>query len=180
MELRVVDPSGKDVGPGEIGEIVARGENVAAGYWREREETAACFSPEGILRTGDMATVDAEGFIYIVDRAKDILKCDGERVSCRSIEDVLLEHPEILEAAVVGIPDEVQGEAVKAFVVPRFMPCEPGFDDRFEQFYRERLPSKLRPKEVVVLPVLPKSESNKVLKWKLKNTTAAPAKQLVS
>lgn len=169
VELRVVDASGRDVAPGEVGEIVARGENVTAGYWQDPEETAACFSPDGQLRTGDMATVDQEGFIYIVDRAKDFLKCDGERVSCRSIEDTMVQCPEVLEAAVIGVPDDVQGEAVKVFVIPKVMPCPPDFEARFQQFCRDHLVSRLRPRQIVVVSTLPKSDSNKVLKWKLKD-----------
>lgn len=88
------------------------------GYWQDQQETEKIFR-NGALYTGDSARVDEEGFIYIVDRAKDILKCRGEKVSCRQIEEVLLEFDELVEAAVIGIPDDVLDEAVKAFVVPR-------------------------------------------------------------
>ena len=118
VTLRVVNEEGREVSPGEVGEIVAEGANVTLGYWRAPQESEGTFR-NGALYTGDLARVDEEGFIYIVDRAKDFLKCRGEKVSCRQIEEVLLEFDELVEAAVIGIPDGVLGEAVKAFVVPR-------------------------------------------------------------
>jgi acyl-CoA synthetase (AMP-forming)/AMP-acid ligase II len=118
VTLRVLDEQGNCVKPGEVGEIVATGENIGRGYWGERTEDSSCFR-DGALYTGDLATVDDEGFLYIVDRAKDFVKCGSIRVSCRSVEEKLLECSELVEAAVIGIPDEVLGEAVQAFVVPR-------------------------------------------------------------
>ncbi len=117
VRLRVLNESGKDVLESETGEIVAEGPNVTLGYWRDPEETAACFKG-GRLHTGDIATVDAEGFIYIVDRAKDFLKCGGKRVGCRQLEQQILQFESLLEVAVIGVPDEVLGEAVKAFAAP--------------------------------------------------------------
>ena len=118
VALSVVDEFGQRVLPGQTGEIVAEGGNVTLGYWQDEEETARHFR-NGKLYTGDLATVDEDGFIHIVDRAKDFLKCGGKRVSCRSLENILLEHAALLEAAVVGVPDEVLGEAVVAYIVPR-------------------------------------------------------------
>ena len=89
-----------------MGEIVAEGENVALGYWRSPEESSASFRG-GRLYTGDLATIDKDGFIYVLDRAKDFLKCAGKRVSCRHIEDHLLRYEGVAEAAVIGISDEV-------------------------------------------------------------------------
>jgi len=118
VKLSVVDENGEELLPGQQGEIVAEGANIAIGYWKEPEETAASFR-NGKLYTGDLATADEEGFIYIVDRAKDFVKIGGKRTSCRSIEEQLAEFRGVLEVAVIGIPDLVFGEAVKAFVVPR-------------------------------------------------------------
>lgn len=167
VSLRVVNEAGIDVLPGEIGEIVARGPNVARGYWREPKETAAIFR-DGALYTGDLATVDADGFVYIVDRAKDFLKCGGERVSCRYIEDALLGCEELLEAAVIGVPDEVLGESPKAFVVP-LSPADPALVDRLTSFCKARLSSRIVPKQVIVLGALPKSTGGKVLKAALRS-----------
>ena len=118
IKLAVLDESGRPVKPGETGEIVAEGGNIAAGYWRDPEESAHSFR-DGKLYTGDLATVDEDGFIFIVDRAKDFLKCGGKRVSSRYLENVLLGFPDLLEAAVVGVADEVLGEAAVAYVVWR-------------------------------------------------------------
>ena len=154
--------------PGEVGEIVAEGANVTLGYWRAPQESEGTFR-NGALYTGDLARVDEEGFIYIVDRAKDFLKCRGEKVSCRQIEEVLLEFDELVEAAVIGIPDGVLGEAVKAFVVPRVRETA-GLKERVASFCKNRMPPHHLPKQIFVLPALPKSSSGKVMKTILKDT----------
>jgi acyl-CoA synthetase (AMP-forming)/AMP-acid ligase II len=166
VKLRVVNNAGAEVRPGEVGEIVAQGENVALGYWRASEESAVSFR-DGRLYTGDLATVDEDGFIFVVDRAKDFLKCSGKRTSCRQLEERLLEFEELLEVAIVGVPDEVLGEAVKAFVVP----CKKdsgGLEEHVRQFCRKCFPPHLVPREIVVLSHLPKNSSGKVMKQTLK------------
>lgn len=167
VALRVLDETGNEVEPGKIGEIVAQGPNVAQGYWREPEESAKCFR-DGRLYTGDMGTTDDDGFIYVLDRAKDFIKCGGKRVSCRQIEETLLEFDELLEAAVVGIQDEVLGEAVKAYIVPRDSNSET-LAQRTLEFCKEHLTNQLVPKNIVVMNALPKNSAGKVLKQKLKN-----------
>src|SRR5271157_467589 len=167
VKLRVVDKSGRRVRLGEVGEIVAEGENVTLGYWREPAETASTFR-KGALRTGDLATVDEDGFIYIVDRARDFLKCCGKRISCRQVENQLQEFECLLEAAVLAIPDEVLGEAVKAFLVARMPGC-PAFEDCFRVFCKAHMLPQLVPREFVVMPVLPKNSAGKVLKRNLTN-----------
>jgi len=175
VTLRVLNNASGPVAPGEIGEIVAQGANVPRGYWKDPEESAKCFR-DGNLYTGDLATVDEDGFVYVVDRGKDFLKCGGVRVSSRQVEDRLLECEWLLEAAVVGVPDDLLGEAVKAFVVPRESACNGpcqwtdcrGAKDRLLRFCRERMPTKLVPKEIVLLPVLPKNSAGKVVKADLK------------
>jgi acyl-CoA synthetase (AMP-forming)/AMP-acid ligase II len=166
VTLRVVNESGEDVNPGDVGEVVANGENVTQGYWRDPTESAIAFR-NGSLYTGDLAMVDSEGFISIVGRAKDFLKCGGKRVSCRQLEDRILEFDGVLEVAVVGVPDEILGEAVKAFVVSRTPECD-GLPQRVLQFCRECLPPDLVPRDVVVLDALPKNSAGKVLKQRLK------------
>jgi len=168
IHLRVVNESGGDVRPGEIGEIVARGDNVATGYWSAPDESAKSFR-HGLLYTGDLATVDEDGFIFIVDRAKDFLKCGGRRVSCRQLEEELLACDELIEAAVVGIPDDILGEAVKAFIVPRVSDSS-GLKERVSLFCKSRLSPEFVPKEIVVLPTLPKNGAGKVLKANLRGS----------
>lgn len=166
VKLRVLDEQGRDVRPGEVGEIVAEGANVAMGYWQEPIESATVFR-NGSLYTGDLARVDEDGFIYIVDRVKDFLKCRGEKVSCRQIEETLLECDELIEAAVVGIPDEVLGEAVKAFAVPRNKNVD-GLEERVVSFCKAKLALHHVPKQIVVLPSLPKNSAGKVMKTALR------------
>ena len=162
VRLQVLTPEGADARPQEIGEIVAEGDNVALGYWRDPDETEAVFRG-GKLHTGDLATVDEEGFLYLVDRAKDFVKCGGERVSCQKIEEQLLEFDALLEAAVIGVPDDVLGEAIKLFVVPRESNSL-DLENRLRQFCKEHLPPRLHPKHVVVMNSLPKNSAGKVLK----------------
>ncbi len=166
VRLRVVDQSDSEVAPGEIGEIVAEGANITRGYWDAPAESSVCFR-NGRLYTGDLGTVDNEGFIYLVDRTRDFLKCGGERVSCRQIEESLLEFEELVEAAVLGMPDEVLGEAVKAFVAPRHS-ANHGLCDRLLTFCKSRMNAHLVPRKIIVLDALPKNANGKVDKQKLR------------
>lgn len=115
VDLKVVDSEGKPLPVGEVGELWIRGPNVVRGYWRKPEATEETFT-EGWLRSGDMARIDDEGFVYIVDRAKDMLIRGGENVYCVEVEGVLFEHPDVVEAAVIGVPHPVLGEEVGAVV----------------------------------------------------------------
>lgn len=119
--VRILDTDGREVPPGEIGEILIKGEpgrTLMAGYWRNEEATDAVLR-DGWFRTGDYGYVDAEGWFYFCDRKVDLIKRAGENVSTTEVEDVLMHHPTVKEAAVIGVPDAVRDEAVKAFVVPR-------------------------------------------------------------
>jgi acyl-coenzyme A synthetase/AMP-(fatty) acid ligase len=167
VNLRVVSPAGNDVRPGEVGEIVAEGDNIAKGYWGTPQESLETFR-DGRLYTGDLATIDDEGFIYIVGREKDFIKCRGERISCSQIEEKLLDHPAVLEVAVVGVPDDLLGEAVKAFVVPRRSDTTE-LARELQAYYETRLPAHLVPKEIVALPELPKNAAGKILKRALRS-----------
>jgi long-chain acyl-CoA synthetase len=119
VEVRVVDQdTGEDVNPGEVGEVIVRGPNVMLGYWKRPKETAEALR-DGFMHTGDLATIDDENFIFIVDRAKDMIISGGENVYCSEVENAIYEHPAVLEAAVIGIPDAQWGEAVMAMIVPR-------------------------------------------------------------
>ncbi len=172
VTLRVLDEQGRDVRPGEVGEIVAEGANVAKGYWHEPKESETVFR-NGLLYTGDLARIDEDGFIYIVDRTKDFLKCRGEKISCRQIEEAVVECGELVEAAVVGIPDDVLGEAVKVFAVPRNKHVD-GLEERIASYCRTRLPLHQLPKQIVVLRSLPKNIAGKVMKSILKRHNTAP------
>ena len=113
--VRIQDDDGQDLPLGEIGEIVADGPQVVAGYWGKPDETAANL-PGGALKSGDVGFMNPEGWVFIVDRKKDMINASGYKVWPREVEDVLAEHPAVRESAVVGVPDEKRGETVKAFV----------------------------------------------------------------
>ena len=168
VELRVVREDGSPVATDETetGEIQVRGETVTPGYWARPEATRAAFTADGWLRTGDLAVVDDEGYVTIVDRMKDMIITGGEKVYSTEVEHVLYQHPGVLEAAVYGAPDEVWGEVVVAAVVAR-----PGADlsgPGLVEFCRERLTGYKVPRQVRFLPELPKTGSGKVLKRELR------------
>lgn len=166
VTLRVLDENGDPVPPGVTGEIVATGDNITLGYWQDPDATARAFR-DGALWTGDLAQVDEDGFIYVVDRAKDFLKPSGHRVSSKQIEDHLVEIPDVVEAAVVGMPDDILGEAVKAFIVLR-RSAAITVEDVLAHCKRTMAPYMI-PKQIVVLHALPKNSSGKVDKASLKN-----------
>ena len=165
VNLQVLTSDGTPVKPGETGEVVARGDSITPGYWKDEEATKQCFR-DGALWTGDLATVDEDGFIFVVDRAKDFIKPTGHRIACKQIEDHLVAIPDVVEAAVIGIPDDVLGEAVKAFVSLR-RGATVGESDVVAHC-RKVMPPYMVPREVVVMNSLPKNSSGKVDKMSLK------------
>jgi long-chain acyl-CoA synthetase len=168
VELRILREDGSGAGVDEVGEIVARGPNIMEGYWDDPEETRRVLDADG-YHTGDLARRDADGFLWIVGRKRDMIKAGAHRISPKEIEEVLLEHPALLEAAVIGVPDELLGEAIEAHVVlrPRALVEVP----QLEEFARSRLPLYKVPRRFVVRGELPKSAAGKVLKDALKNST---------
>jgi acyl-CoA synthetase (AMP-forming)/AMP-acid ligase II len=165
--LEVLKEDGAPVRPGsdEVGEIVAAGENITRGYWNDPEETARYFRG-GKLYTGDMARVDEDGYIFIVERARDFIKSAGNRVSPKEIEEAIAELPAVVEVAVVGVPDELLGEAVRAFVVPTRPDALTADDVRAHCL--KRLPNYKVPEQVRFLPALPKTSNGKVAKAELR------------
>jgi long-chain acyl-CoA synthetase len=115
LEIRLVDADGDDALVGDSGEIWVRGPNIFLGYWGDPDATAATVTPDGFLRTGDIAVVDDEGYLFLVDRAKDLIIVSGFNVYPAEVEDVLIEHPAVDAVAVVGVPHPYTGGAVKAF-----------------------------------------------------------------
>ncbi|MCZ7547131.1 MAG: AMP-binding protein [Anaerolineae bacterium] len=166
VDLQVLDQEGNPVPPGVTGEIVARGDNITLGYWRDLKATAQSFR-DGALWTGDLAQVDGDGFIFVVDRAKDFIKPSGHRVGSKQIENHLVELPEVVEAAVIGVPDDVMGEAVMAFIVLR-RGADIDVEDVMAHCKRVMAPYMV-PREIVVLNALPKNASGKVDKTALKD-----------
>ncbi len=165
VEVRVVNGEGNPVQPGEVGEIAARGPNVMLGYWKRPEETAATLRG-GWVHTGDMATVDEENYIFILDRAKDMIITGGENVFCPEVENVLYKHPEVVEAAVIGIPDEKWGEIVKGIVV-----LQQGAivdESRLIEHCHQWIAGYKCPKSIDFTAALPKSGAGKILKSELR------------
>jgi long-chain acyl-CoA synthetase len=167
VEVRVVNIEGEDVHPGEIGEIIARGPNVMSGYWRMPEATAAAVV-DGWMHTDDLATIDEENYIYIVDRAKDMIISGGENIYSVEVENALYTHPAVLEVAVIGIPHDAWGEAVHAVVV-----CKPGMQvtgDELIEHSRTLIAGYKVPRSIEFSQdALPKSGAGKILKRDLRD-----------
>ncbi len=164
-EVRIVDKSGKGVGPGEVGEIIIRGPILMSGYWNRRELTAETIR-DGWLHTGDLARMDGEGYIYIVDREKDMYISGGENVYPAEVEKVLHTHPKIFDTGIVGIPDEKWGEVGKAFIVLK--PGETMAMGEVFEFLKGRMAKYKIPKYVEYVEELPKTASGKIQKFVLK------------
>jgi acyl-CoA synthetase (AMP-forming)/AMP-acid ligase II len=162
--LRVVDPEGNDVTPGTVGEVCVRGPQVMGGYWQRDDANAETFHGN-FLRTGDAGYVDAEGYLYLVDRLKDIIVSGGENVASKEVEAVLMAHPGVADVAVIGVPDERWGEAVKAVVVMR---ADAVGDDELIMHCRTHLGGFKVPKSIDRIDALPRNGAGKVLKTVLR------------
>lgn len=168
--VRIVDDDGNELPAGSPGEVVLSSPGVVSGYWNRPDATAATIR-DGLLYSGDIGVVDEAGWLFLVDRKKDLINCSGFKVWPREVEDALYEHPAVLEAAVVGMPDRYRGETVKAFVALK----EPGSADAADlsAFVKERLAAYKRPSEMVILDSLPKTSSGKILRRALRDSTTS-------
>ncbi|SFN85552.1 long-chain acyl-CoA synthetase [Geodermatophilus obscurus] len=165
--VRIQGDDGQDLPLGEVGEIVAEGPQVVAGYWGKPEETAAGL-PGGALKSGDVGFMDPQGWVFIVDRKKDMINASGYKVWPREVEDVLAEHPAVRESAVVGVPDEKRGETVKAFVSVK--PGASVTPDELIAHCRERMAAYKYPRSIELLDELPKTVTGKILRRELRGT----------
>ena len=164
-EVKAVDPSGKEVAAGEIGEIVYRGSGVMAGYWGRPEDTAAAIR-DGWFHSGDAGTIDPDGFVYIRDRIKDMIVSGGENIYPAELESVLAGHPAVADVAIIGVPDDRWGETVKAIVVRR--PEAALTETELLDWSRERLAGFKRPRSVDFTDSIPRNPSGKILKRELR------------
>jgi acyl-CoA synthetase (AMP-forming)/AMP-acid ligase II len=164
--VRVVDASGQDVGTGETGEIIAAGDSVTSGYWNLPEETAQA-TRDGWFYTGDLASIDEDGYMYIVDRKKEIIVSGGENVSPREVEEVIYSHPAVFEATVIGVPDEKWGEAVRAVIVRKEGQVVTA--DDIMMLCKQNLAGFKIPKSVEFMDSLPKTASGKTARKELKD-----------
>jgi acyl-CoA synthetase (AMP-forming)/AMP-acid ligase II len=170
-DLKVVDPEGRELGVGEVGELAFRSPQVVKGYWRDEAATKAVFV-DGWFHSGDVGYVDDDGFVYVVDRIKDVVIRGGENVYCAEVEAVLFEHPDIADVAVVGITEPTLGERVCAVVVPR-PGRTPDLND-VRSFVAPQLAAFKCPEALIVVDELPRTATEKVAKNVLRDRLAAP------
>jgi len=169
-EVRVVDDDGRDLPACEVGEVLVRGPSVIREYWRAPEATSAAIS-DGWFHTGDVGYRDEGGYLFIVDRKKDMIISGGVNIYPKDVEGVLYSHPGVLEAAVIGLPDEMWGEAVTAVVAPK-----PGWDlseQELIEYCRGRIAGYKKPRAVKLVEALPRNPSGKILKRELRATFGA-------
>ncbi|MCY1398862.1 Long-chain-fatty-acid--CoA ligase [compost metagenome] len=165
--LKVIDEQGQDLGLGERGELCVKGPQVMKGYWQRPEATAEVLDAEGWLKTGDIAVIDQDGYVRIVDRKKDLIIVSGFNVYPNEIEDIVMAHPKVANCAAVGVPDEKSGEVVKLFVVPR----EGGLTvEELKAYCRENLTGYKMPRHIVIKDALPMTPVGKILRRELRET----------
>jgi long-chain acyl-CoA synthetase len=165
-EIKIVDldEGNKEMPVGEEGEIILRGPQMFAGYYNQPKETENAIR-DGWLYSGDIGKIDEDGYLYILDRKKDMILAGGYNIYPREIDEVLFEHPKVLEACVVGVPDQYRGETVKAFVVPK--PGETVTEDELDAYCRKSLAAYKVPKVYEFTDSLPKSTVGKILRREL-------------
>ena len=164
-DVKIVDDQGKEVARGEIGEIIARSKILMKGYWKKPEATAEALK-DGWIHTGDLGKMDEDGYLFLIDRKKDMIISGGYNIYAREVEEVIHEHPSVSETAVIGIPDEKWGESVKAFVILK--PGKTATEEEIVQFTKERLASFKKPKSVEFVSDLPRTAASKISKKDLK------------
>jgi long-chain acyl-CoA synthetase len=164
-EIRLLDDEGREVAPGAAGEICIRGPQVMAGYWQRPDETAKVMTADGFFRSGDIGTMDERGRVRIIDRKKDMILVSGFNVYPNEVEDVLTQHPGVLEAAVIGVPDGPAGEKVKAVLVRK----DPALSEADVRAWCEsNLTGYKRPRIVEFRAELPKTPVGKILRRELR------------
>jgi long-chain acyl-CoA synthetase len=162
VEIRVIDEVGRDLPPNAVGEVAARCASNMTGYWKLPDATTSTITPDGWLRTGDAGYLDEDGYLYIHDRMKDLIITGGENVYPAEVESAVYGHPDVAEVAVIGVPDEKWGEAVKAIVVPK--PGATPDPASIIAFARQRIAAYKAPKSVDFIEALPRNASGKILR----------------
>jgi 4-coumarate--CoA ligase len=171
-ETRIVDPlTGEDLGVDSDGEVWVRGPQVMQGYLNNPEATAATIDDDGWLHTGDIGHIDADGHLYVVDRLKELIKYKGFQVAPAELEGILLTHPALADAAVVGLPDEEAGEVPVGYVVLK--PDQSASPEDIQEFVAGQVASYKQLRNVVIIDAVPKSPSGKILRRVLKDQAAA-------
>ncbi len=167
VELKIVDPATlEELAVGEHGEIWLKTPQLFKGYLGKPEETAQVITEDGWFRTGDMGKVDADGFVFVEDRLKDMIISGGENIYSPEVERVLAEHPSVMEVAIIGVPDDTWGESVKAVV--SLQPDTTATEEELIAFCAESLARFKCPKSVDFIPALPRNPSGKILRRELR------------
>ncbi|MDK6079420.1 long-chain-fatty-acid--CoA ligase [Massilia varians] len=165
-DIAILDDEGKPMGIGQIGEIAIRGPQVMAGYWNRPDETAKVMTPDGFFKSGDVGIMDADGYVKIVDRKKDMILVSGFNVYPNELEGVIAGHPGVLECAVIGVPDEHSGEAVKVFVVRK----DPNLTaEQLMDYCKQQFTGYKKPKYIEFRDELPKTNVGKILRRALRD-----------
>ena len=165
-DIAILDDEGKQMGIGQIGEIAIRGPQVMAGYWNRPDETARVMTPDGFFKSGDVGIMDADGYVKIVDRKKDMILVSGFNVYPNELEGVIAGHPGVLECAVIGVPDEHSGEAVKVFVVRK----DPNLTaEQLMDYCKQQFTGYKKPKYIEFRDELPKTNVGKILRRALRD-----------
>ena len=166
MEIKVVNDDGKECKTGEVGELLVRGDNVMKGYWHKDEETKKVLMVDGWLHTGDLAYLDKDKFVYIVDRIKDLIIVNGENIYPGEVEDCIYEYEGVSECAVVGHSDSLRGQAVWAYIV-----MKEGYtldENEIRKFMKGRIAAYKIPRHFIEIDEMPKNSTGKILKRALR------------
>jgi len=172
VEMKVVDDDGKKLGPGEVGEILARGPRVMSGYWKDEEKTAKTIDKDGWVHTGDVGYVDEDGYYFLSGRSSDMIIRAGENISPEEIENVIREHPKVEDVAVIGVPDETWGEEPRAVVIPK--KGDKPTEDEIMEYCRQNLASFKRPRSVIFVDDLPRNPMGKLIKKDIREKYGKP------
>ncbi|WP_424193506.1 long-chain-fatty-acid--CoA ligase [Ampullimonas aquatilis] len=177
-ELSIRDDAGRELPIGETGELCVRGPQIMVGYWNRPDETAQVMTADGFLKTGDIAVMDSRGYTRLVDRKKDLILVSGFKVFPNELEDLMTQHPEVLEVAAIGIPDEHSGEVVKLFIVKRHSETnEDSLREDIFAFCKEQLTGYKRPRQIEFRRELPKTAVGKILRRELRDAEMAKSQQ---
>jgi len=172
---KIVDDNGKELPDGEVGEVTMSGPLVVSGYWKNEAETKKAFTTDGAIRTGDIGFKDEKGWYYIVDRKKDMIIASGFKIWPREVEDVLMTHPSVREAAVVGVPDQYRGETVKAYV--SLKPNTTATPEELSEHCKKQMAAYKYPRIVEVVAEVPKNLAGKILRREVRQMAIDATKQ---
>jgi len=165
VEISIINENGSQAEIGETGNLFARGDNIMLGYWKNKDMTESVINDQGWLNTGDLAKIDEEGYLYIIGRSSEMIKSGANRISPKEIEEVLLYLPEVQECAVVGVEDDILGEAIKAYIVPNKNEID---QLKVKKYCKDNLANYKVPKYIQMIEELPKTSSGKIKKYLLK------------